>query len=241
MRNLLTFLAALVVVLLFVSGNLWRELRADRQLIAELQDELTLARTSAAAAAPAPVQVLQPVVQAEPAPSAAEPPLQPAPLPPGAQPVAVTVVMPSVLASVDRLPTTASEEERLADAFRQSDQTATARVLAWRDRMTLAGQSITTEQLQALSVVAAEELRRETRESLEIDSRSGPMDLQSAARLREETVNRQNETNLRILEKIGPQMTAEQRKALRDVFEAGHASRRATLRVEMERAGLPFN
>jgi hypothetical protein len=241
MRNLLTVCAALIVVLVFVSGNLWRELRADRRTIAELQDQLALAKTSAAGASRIETQVLQPVVQAQAAPAAVEPAPAPVPLPPGAQLPVQVPASAVVLASLDRPPTTATPEERLADAYMQSDQTATARVLAWRDRLTLAGQTLTTEQLQALNAVATGELRRETKESLEIDNANGTVDLQTAAKLRQETVNRQNQTNLRILEKIGPRLNAAQIKALRDVFEAGHVARQATLRAELERLGIPLN
>src|SRR5690606_10757492 len=51
MRNLTAFLAAFTVILGIVSGGLWRDLRADRQQIVDLQAQLAEAQASAAAQA----------------------------------------------------------------------------------------------------------------------------------------------------------------------------------------------
>lgn len=242
MRNLLMASLALVVMLGIVSANLWRELRSDRQLIADLQDNLAQAKASAAE--PAQAQALQPTIEAETASAVAAPPPEPQSVPPAAQlaPAPAPAPAPSVvLASVRRIPTTASEEARRADAFMQSDQTATARVLAWSNQLTLAGQTLTTEQLQALNAAATAELRRETEESLEIDSRAGPMNAEAVARLKEETINRQHDTNLRILAEVAPQLTAGQGNALRELFEAWVTPRLAVARAERERAAASGN
>jgi hypothetical protein len=53
-------------------------------------------------------------------------------------------------------------------------------------------------------------------------------------RLREESINRQNATNQRILAAVSPHLTDEQTRALRAQFDSGHATRMATFRSEQE-------
>jgi hypothetical protein len=125
-------------------------------------------------------------------------------------------------------------EERRLDALEQSDLAARARVTQWNATLNL-----TPEQRQALDATASAELRRETEESLRLASlRSVPADAMAVAQIKEETINRQNETNLRILRAITPQLTEEQARALRAIFERGNASRLASLRAEREQAAL---
>ena len=143
---------------------------------------------------------------------------------------------PVVTASVRQPLVGATYEERRADALLQSDVTATARVRAWSTVLNLS-----PEQLQALSETAMAELRRETEESLEIDSRSGSMDAQAAAQLKVETLNRQHDTNLRILEKMTPHMSQEQSERMRLMFEAWVQPRLAAARAEQEQAAFPRN
>lgn len=81
---------------------------------------------------------------------------------------------------------------------------------------------------------AITEARREAEESLEIESTATPADLESLITMREDTINRQNQTNLRILAAVSPQLTDEQAQALRVQFDAGHAARMATFRAEQE-------
>lgn len=57
-------------------------------------------------------------------------------------------------------------------------------------------------------------------------------------RLRDETINRQNETNQRILQVVSSQRNSEQFAALRDLFEQGHAARQAGARSDRERIGI---
>ncbi len=228
MRNLLLVCAGLVVVLGVVSAKLWSELRTDRQLIVELQEQMAQTKSAVSAPAPTPVQTLQPIVETK-----AEP-VAPAKIP-EPRPAAAVVEAALVAALTNRPATTAAgEEARRTDALRQSEQTATSRVLAWRDRLTIAGQTLTTAQLQALNTVAIAELRRETEESLVIESATTPTDLETVFRLREEAITRQNETNQRILRTVSSQLTAEQTAALRSQFEAGDAARRASFRSERE-------
>lgn len=230
MRNLLMVCAALVIILGIVSGNMWNMLRADRQNIADLQTQLTEAKVLAAQLAQ--VQVPQPVIQAQPVPT---PDVQPPTPTPVVQPVAAIVSSSDVLIlnSAAQL----SPETRRADALRQADQNATGRVLAWQDRLTLAGQTLTTPQLQALNTATITENRREAEESLAIESATTPMDIQTVLRLREENINRMNETNQRILQDVSSQLNSEQLEALRDLFEKGHASRQAGLSSDRERIG----
>lgn len=118
----------------------------------------------------------------------------------------------------------------------QSDVTATARVRAWSTVL-----SLTPEQLRALNETAMAELRVETEESLEIDSRTGPLDARAAAQLKVETLNRQHATNLRILEKMTPQLNADQATMMRTMFEAWIRPRLLAAQAEQERAAQsPF-
>lgn len=246
MRDLLVVCVALVAILGIVSVNLWRELHADRELIAELRKELVRAR---AVSDLEPAVMHRAVVEAsapqgsQPVPGqmqVAVPDKEPSAAPPAYAPPSV----PSnavVLASVRRLPTAASEEARRVDALKQSDQTARARVLAWRDQLAAEGLPLTPDQVQFLGDAAVAELRRETEESLAIDNRMGPLSAVASARLREETLSRQHDTNLRILDRAGPRLTLEQANALRDLFEAWVTPRLALAREEVASAEAAAN
>jgi len=232
MRNLLPVSAGLVIFMGVVSGTLWFELRENRQQLAEMRDEMKQLKASIAGAArPEPDrEALQPaaVAQAIPVVSTVAPAPAPA-LSPAEAPQA-GAPEPVLHRTVPR-----SEESVRAEMMYQSDQTATSRVLAWKDRLAVAGLTLTTEQLQALDTAMRSELRRETGETLEIQARNVPLDPMAAARLREETINRQNETNLRVLRIAASQLTTQQAQALRDQFEAGHAARLASVHAEIER------
>jgi len=225
-RNLLVVCAGLVVALGVMCGSLWRQLRADQQLIADVRAEMEqMARAKTPGPEAAPARAAQPAAAA--AALAAVQAAQPKPVATVALPESVVVLAAQTLGKP-------SEETRRAAAMADSDQTATARVLAWRDRLAIAGVTLTTAQLQALNTAALTEMRRETEDSLAMDSPSGPMDAETVVRQREETINRQNDTNMRILQDITPQLSAEQAKALRDQFEAGDAARRAAARADRE-------
>ena len=161
-------------------------------------------------------------------------------LPPGPPMVkpgtAVSTSLPDLVLPVD-----ATAEARRLSAIAQSEQVAMGRVLQWRDRLTQAGHTLNTAQVQALNAAALTELRRETEESLAVDSATAPTDPATIARLREETINRQNETNMRILAAAAPQLTPDVVTALRAQFEAGHASRLAAARADRERAAAGGN
>lgn len=231
------FLAALVLFLGIVSANLWSELRSSRLQLAELQDqhtalqeELVQAKESSEAARIEALR-LAALARTRPAGAAQMPASQPiAPLTPPAPelPRGPAVPPPVVSASV-RLPLTGSFEERRMQALTQSDGTATARVRAWSTVLNL-----TPEQLQALNETARAELRFETEESLEIDSRAAPMDAFAAAQLKIETLNRQHATNLRILDKMTPQLTPDQGNTMRALFESWIRPRLAAAHAEQQ-------
>lgn len=232
MRKLLMACAGLVVFLGVVSGILWRDLRAERQLVSQMREQMTQAKLSEAGSAP--LQEPQTTFEAsatsvasaevsDPAPSIASsdrpvPALQPATLSPAAS---------------MRL-----EEIQRAEVLRAADEAATARVFAWRDRLSIAGHTLTTAQLQALNAAAINEGRRGAEESLELARAIQPMDQADSFRLREEALVRAHETNLRILQTVGSQLTQEQANALRAQFETGHATRLAGVRAERERVEL---
>ncbi len=229
MRNLWAVFAALAVMLGIVSGNLWYELRSSRQQVAALQDQLDQAGVPGARLA----KVLPPSIQGPAAPPATTQLPQPLPAPPMV-PRAAAAPRPVVSASVTQPLIGGTEQERRADALVQSDRTATARVRAWSTVLNLK-----PEQLQALNEAAMAELRRETEESLEIDRRSGPVNAQVAAQLKVDTVNRQHETNLRILERMTPQLTPEQSTRMRTIFDGWIRTNLA--RAQQEQAAISGN
>lgn len=232
MRNLLPVSAGLVVFMGVVSGTLWFQLRENRQQLAEMRDEMTQLKASVAGA-------MRPEPLAEASQSAAGTQAMPvvAIRVPGPEPLVAPAALPQSVAPepLAPRPVPRSEESVRAEVMYQSDQTATARVLAWKDRLVVAGLTLTTGQLQALDTAMRSELRRETEETLEIGKRNVPLDPMAAARLREETINRQNETNLRVLRAAASQLTPEQMQALRTQFESGHAARLASVHAEIER------
>lgn len=228
MGRLVGISLALVIALGIVAGNLWLELRKAREELTELRAQV------AQPAAPAQL------VQASLAPGSAEireiPEVAVAPVSASAAVVAEAVPAPpapQVQQPVMRPAPVITEAVR-TNAMLQADQTAIARVLAWKDRLAIAGYSLTTEQLQALNKVATAELRRETEESLELAGNPQPTDIESLLRLREETLNRNHDTNMRILAGMSSHLTAEQSKALRTQFETGHATRMAGLRSDAD-------
>lgn len=238
MRNLLTVCAALVVILGIVSGNLWTELRAAREEIAALQERLGQPKASVARSEPAPTPPT--AVSAPPAPPVAVQPPQPGPppalLPP---PRALVPVAPPERPigqpTLTRPLIGNNAEERRADALEQSDRAATARVAAWNSAL-----RFTPEQMQAVTAITAAELRRETEESLQITSRTGPLDARGAARLKVETVIRQHETLLRILEKSTPQLSLEQSDAMSAMFARWLTTNMGRAKAE-EQAALSGN
>lgn len=230
MKNLMAVYGAAIVFLVVVTGYLWREVRADRQLIAELRSQRS--PQPAASVEPAPVPLAQ-AADARPA-SLAKASSVPVPAPAMAPAVAPTP--PPAPATVVRI--AGAEASLRAAAMADADQTATARVLAWRDRLAIAGQTLTTPQLQALDAAARAELRREAEDALERARNPQPMDAEGAFRQREENLNRQNDANLRILDAVSAQLNAEQARALRTQFESGHAARMASLKAERDAAAL---
>lgn len=228
MGRLVGISVALVIALVLVAGNLWLELREAREEIAGLRTQGTQPDQPVpaiqASLAPSPTAIREiPEVAVQPASTTGTTVIEA--VPPPAVPQAQQPVM--------RQPPVITEAVRTG-AMLQADQTATARVLAWKDRLAIAGHTLTTEQLQALNTVAAAELRREAEESLEIASNTQATDLESVLRLREETLNRQHGTNMRILAAMSSHLTDEQSKALRTQFETGHAARLAGVRSDAD-------
>lgn len=224
MQKFSIVLAAVAAISIVVSGTLWNDLRSSRRQVVDLQERLSHTheaelKSAQRLASPHPAPVL-----------AGPPPAQQLPERPPQVPRTSTLTPPVVSASVPVPLASGSVEERRADALRQSDQTAMVRVRIWSGSL-----SLSPEQLQALNKAAMTELRRETEESLEIDSRPRSMDAQAVARLKEETINRQHETNLRILDKVSPQLSAAQINALRGIFDAWVTPRLAAARAERER------
>lgn len=242
MRNLLTVCVALVAILGIVSGNLWYELREARQQIAALQGQPAEGKAPVVQTAPvqAPVQVPPPTVEAPPAPPVAAQPVavqlpesRPLPLP-VPLPVIVTAPPPERplgLPTLTRPLAGNNAEERRLDALAQSDRAAAARVAQWSTVLNL-----TPDQMQALNATTVAELRRETEDSLQLARGPVPTDAVSAARVKVETVNRQYETLVRIVDKMSPQLTPEQSTRMRVMFENWLTSNMGRARAEETRA-----
>lgn len=250
-KTLLTVLVAVVAILAIVSGSLWLDLRSARHQIADLEDQLTKVkppvRPLASGQAPVvileapsvPSAVTQPSELRSTSPSAiaVSPPGNIAPpAGPSAAPRIVFVPAPRPERPVG-LPTLTSplaggsDEERRKEALAQSDRTAAARVSAWRNAI-----NFTPDQLQVLNTITAEELRRETEESLRITSINAPVDAASTARLKVETVNRQYETLTRIADRMEPQLPPEESKKMRNMFDRWLTTNMARARLEEQAA-----
>jgi hypothetical protein len=235
MGRLVGVCVALVVALGIISGRLWMELRDARQELGELRAQSNQppeparpvpATFSAQSPPAAPARQVAEQVAATPVSAAttvSDPPPAPPPPPPLPQPMVVAPPPPVIT------------ETLRTSAMLQADQTAAARVTMWKDRVALSGEPLTTEQLQTLNKVASAELRRETEESLQLAANAQPVyDVESAIRQREETLKRQHETNLRILEGMSSHLSAFQSQALKTQFETGHATRMAAVRADAE-------
>jgi hypothetical protein len=220
MKNLMAVYGAAIVFLVVVIGYLWREVRVDHELIAELQAQGIPQRSTSGE--PTPVPAMQ-AADAAPAPAskASNVPGPPPPAPPQAAVVRI-----------------AGAEVSLRDAaLADADQTATSRVLAWRNSLAIAGQTLTTPQLQALDAATRAELRREAEDSLERPRNTvAPTDAEGNFRLQEENLNRENDANMRILDAVTTQLSAEQIRALRAQFEKGHTLRRVALKAARDMA-----
>lgn len=244
-KTLLAVCVSVVAILAIVSGKLWLDLRSARQQNVEQQGQPDQGKIAVVQSAPA--QPPPPTIEAPPVPAAAVQPPESRPLPlPAALPLPAPLPPPAPRAVAEPAPERPlgmptltrplegnTDEERRLDALVQSDLAARARVTRWSTSLNL-----TPEQRQALDAITITELRRETEESLQLASIRGAIDAASIPRIKEETINRQSETSQRILQLITPQLTAEQVENLRAQFEAGHASRLASLRAEREQAAL---
>jgi hypothetical protein len=208
-----------------------RQLASERELASAQEEQMTQAKLSDPGSAQ--LQASQPAIEASTTPAASAKVPDPMPIAHEAHPVPPSQPAPVSPATAMRL-----EEIRRADALRLADEAATTRVFAWRDRLSIAGQTLTTAQLQALNAAAIKEGRRDAEESLALGSttQSIPMDRMDSFRMREEALIRAHETNLRILQSVGPELTEEQANALRNQFDSGHASRMAGVQAERERA-----
>ena len=221
---------ALVMGSVIVSAVLWRDLRAERELVADIREQLT--QVKARVQEPARISQLPIAATSEPVVAVQAP--QPVPVAIAVQrapPPAIPVVPPPINPNSSVI----SESQR-AVLISQSDANATGLTLIWRDRLDVAGVPLRTEQLQALNAAAIAERRRETLENLELQGTPRPTDMESVFRLREEALNRSHEHNLQILRVAAPQLTDAQARALRSQFDAGLAGRIKALHAEREQA-----
>jgi hypothetical protein len=229
---------ALAIGSVIVSVVLWRELRAERQLVADMRQQLDQVKGPVQE----PAQIAQLPIAATSVPAVAVPTPEPVPVAPAVPrapsppppPPAIPVVPPPINPNSGVI----SESQR-AVLISQSDANATGLTLIWRDRLDVAGVPLTTEQLQALNAAAIAERRIETLENLELQRTVRPTDMESVFRLREEALNRSHEHNLQILRVASPQLTDAQARALRSQFDAGLAGRIKALHAEREQAINP--
>jgi hypothetical protein len=238
MQKMYAVCAGLVVFLGVVSGVLWGQLRTERQLVAELREQMAQMQAQLSESRPSPEQGQQVVVAGAPPEAVAKVP-DPAP-----RSTPIPVQMPPVAAPVpvappprEIAPPPVSAEELRTLAIREADEAATGRARIWSDAMSQAGLQLNTDQFQALTAASISEHRRDAEDSLaQQRNTTPPRDAEDAFRLREENLVRMNETNLRILQAARPQLTEAQASALRAQFDKGHTSRMASLRAERERA-----
>ena len=208
MRNLTLVWVGISVFLGIVSVTLLIKLSAERQLTADLQARVAQGGT----ALPEPATVQQPLTAVE------------------ASAAPVSVIQPPE-------PKLAREERaQTSDVYLQSDMTARARVQLWVGRLSMEGRALTPAQVEALNATAVAELRRETDETAAMALNPSPTDVVSLAQARLDFIDRQNETNRRILNVITPRLTAQQLDGLRTQFDAWYAGAKASARVELERA-----
>lgn len=207
MRSLLTVCAGLVVALGIVSGFLWRELRAERLLASEQQSRMPQG-TLSDVVSPRP-QASQTTVEDSTTPVASAKVPDPMPLSLADrhehQHVPESPPVPVSSAAATRL-----EEIRRAEVLQLAEQAGTGRTLAWRDRLAIAGHTLTAAQLQALNAAAIRENRRLAEESFDRAATAiPPRDDEDVFRASEDELNRLNETNLRILQSVRSQLTEE--------------------------------
>jgi hypothetical protein len=200
MRRLLPVCVGLVVLLGIVSGVLWYQLRAERQFNSDLQAAMAREKTSCPDTARNPA------------------------------PQRMTEGMPTAEAGVGAPgnPVVNVETPRITGNYQQSDMTANARVNVWLVSLAAGGLELTRAQAQALRLVAVAELRRETDESAVLARRPKPTDAEGIARAEKDFIVRQNNTNLRILDAVAPQLSVQQLKGLRTQFEAWFAGAQAS-------------
>jgi hypothetical protein len=169
---------ALVVGSVVISVVLWRELRAERQLVADMREQ----QDQVIAPVQEPAQTAQLPIAATSVPAVAVPTPEPVPVAPAvsrAPPPAIPVVPPPI----DPTSGVISESQR-AVLIAQSDANATGLALIWRDRLEVAGLPMTTEQLQALNAAAIAERRLEALENLELQGTVRPTDMESGEQAR---------------------------------------------------------
>lgn len=259
MRSKTLLKVFLAVVVVIVSGSLWINLRSARHQITdpqnlenqESQGKISIARSTSLMTPAPPPEIAAPTAPAV----AVQVSESGTPPPPASLPLDVQrAMLASVLEDPPGMPTLnqvmfgggiqeqrrvealarffgGNTDERRVEALAQSDRIATAAVAVWNS-----GLHLTPDQIQSLNAITVAELRRETEDSLRIMSRAESMDLVSASRLRVETVTRQHDTLLRILEKATPFLTPEQSKIMSSMFEFWLTTRMLKVRVE---EGLP--
>lgn len=218
----------LVVILSIVSGILWSQLRAQRQLTFDLGARL--AEKEASYAEAAHLEVSRSLVDGGTPVGGVQPP----------KPEPVVVVPASAPPPPLRIPLMPTQDAPEPDTYQQSDMTARARAMAWMRSLAAAGRALTPDQMQALMEAAVHQMRRETDEETAL-ARNAPLrNSHDEAQAKLEYIDRQHATNLRILDAVTPKLTARQLAGLRTQFESWHAGAKASARVELERAAADF-
>lgn len=221
MRNLTPVWVGSIAILGISSVILWSQLRSERQVTSDLRARV--AQEEASYPEPALVQLPQttspPAVNVQTTePKAAVD----APKPESPPPFGISI-----------RPTTNAVP---LDIYQQSEITASTRVYAWANRLAAAGQSLSPAQVGALNAAAVAELRRETEESVALDRNAKPADAYTEAQTKLALIDRQHATNLRILDSVAPDLTAQQLAGLRTQFDSWYAGAQASARVELDRA-----
>jgi hypothetical protein len=118
----------------------------------------------------------------------------------------------------------------------QQTRGARSTVAAFGNTLAQANQPLTAAQARTLLSATATEQQRQQREAqAAARNRASPTNAQDQMRLMEDQLNRQEESNRRMLALMAPHLSSEQLETLRAQFESQTALTRASLRLRRER------
>lgn len=118
----------------------------------------------------------------------------------------------------------------------QLSLSARSRATSMTSMLAASGQPLTDAQLRPLTKALIAEEKQVRLEQQSAPRETGPMNAQSAARMQEQSIKHQEESNRRYLETAAAYMSPQQVALVRDVLAQQIAVSRASLRVQLGRA-----